>query len=63
MSARDHARLLPCPFCGADESYLEIDMRFLADVYMRCSQCGGTRYRKEILEVTYRGRNIADVLR
>jgi excinuclease ABC subunit A len=29
---------------------------------MKCSQCGGTRYRKEILEVTYRGRNIAEVL-
>ena len=29
---------------------------------MRCSQCGGTRYRDEILEVTYRGRNIAEVL-
>jgi len=29
---------------------------------MKCSQCGGTRYRHEILEVTYRGRNIADVL-
>ena len=29
---------------------------------MRCSQCGGRRYRKEILDVTYRGRNIADVL-
>ncbi len=37
-------------------------MQFLADVYMKCSQCQGRRYRREILEVTYRGRNIADVL-
>ena len=37
-------------------------MQFLADVYIRCSPCGGTRYRDEILEVTYRGRNIAEVL-
>jgi excinuclease ABC subunit A len=50
-----------CPTCNGD-GYLEIDMQFLADVYMRCSQCGGTRYRKEILDVTYRGRNIAEVL-
>jgi excinuclease ABC subunit A len=50
-----------CPACKGD-GCLQIDMQFLADVYMRCSQCGGTRYRKEILDVTYRGRNIADVL-
>jgi excinuclease ABC subunit A len=37
-------------------------MQFLADVYMRCSRCRGARYRKEILNVTYRGRNIAEVL-
>jgi excinuclease ABC subunit A len=37
-------------------------MQFLADVYMKCSQCRGTRYRDEILSVTYRGRNIAEVL-
>src|SRR3989304_2937527 len=50
-----------CPVCNGD-GCLEIDMQFLADVYMRCSQCGGTRYRKEILAITYRGRNIAEVL-
>jgi excinuclease ABC subunit A len=44
------------------EGYLQIDMQFLADVYMKCSQCNGTRYRREILDVTYRGRNIAEVL-
>ena len=50
-----------CSACKGD-GYVKIDMQFLADVYMRCSQCNGTRYRDEILEVTYRGRNIADVL-
>jgi excinuclease ABC subunit A len=50
-----------CPECQGD-GYIQIDMQFLADVYMRCSQCNGTRYRDEILDVTYRGRNIADVL-
>jgi excinuclease ABC subunit A len=50
-----------CSNCHGD-GYLQIDMQFLADVYMRCPQCNGTRYREEILDVTYRGRNIADVL-
>jgi excinuclease ABC subunit A len=50
--------------CGACQGvgFLQIDMQFLADVYMRCPQCNGARYRDEILEVAYRGRNIADVL-
>ncbi len=50
-----------CNACHGD-GYLQIDMQFLADVYMRCPQCNGTRYRDEILDVAYRGRNIADVL-
>ncbi len=39
-----------------------IDMQFLPDVMIRCPECRGTRYRPEVLEVTYRGRNIAEVL-
>ena len=50
-----------CTACNGD-GHTEIDMQFLADVYMKCGQCNGTRYRAEILEVTYRGRNIAEVL-
>ncbi|HEV3024853.1 MAG TPA: excinuclease ABC subunit UvrA, partial [Pirellulales bacterium] len=50
-----------CEACQGDGS-IEIDMQFLADVYMKCSHCQGRRYRREILDVTYRGRNIADVL-
>jgi len=50
-----------CAACQGD-GYIQIDMQFLADVYMRCSQCNGTRYRDEILQVTYRGRSIAEVL-
>jgi excinuclease ABC subunit A len=50
-----------CNTCQGD-GYLQIDMQFLADVYMRCPQCNGARYRDEILDITYRGRNIADVL-
>jgi excinuclease ABC subunit A len=50
-----------CEACGGD-GCVEIDMQFLPDVYVKCSQCQGTRYRKQILQVTYRGRNIAEVL-
>ena len=50
-----------CNECHGD-GCIEIDMQFLADVYMACPQCHGTRYRREVLEVHYRGRNIADVL-
>jgi excinuclease ABC subunit A len=50
-----------CSACEG-QGFLQIDMQFLADVYMRCPQCNGARYRDEILDVTYRGRNIAEVL-
>ncbi len=50
-----------CQTCQGD-GVLEIDMQFLADVYMACPACGGKRYRQEILQVRYRDRNIADVL-
>ncbi len=41
---------------------LRHDMQFLPDVSLTCPECHGTRYRREILEVKYRGRTIADVL-
>ena len=41
---------------------LSIDMQFMADVYVRCPECQGRRYRKEILDVKLRGKSIADVL-
>ena len=50
-----------CPTCNGD-GYLATDMKFLADVLVRCGDCDGTRYRKEILSVRYRGQNIAEVL-
>lgn len=50
-----------CPACEGD-GYVEIDMQFLADVYMKCDQCHGRRYRREVLDIAYRGRSIADVL-
>jgi len=50
-----------CEACRGD-GYTAVDMQFLADVYMKCDQCNGRRYRREILDVRYRGRNIAEVL-
>lgn len=50
--------------CNACEGngFQTVDMQFLPDVLIRCPECRGTRYRPETLEITYRGRNIAEVL-
>jgi excinuclease ABC subunit A len=50
--------------CSACEGngFKTVDMQFLPDVLVRCPECRGTRYRAETLEITYRGRNIAEVL-
>lgn len=50
--------------CGTCQGLgtLAIDLQFLPDVSMTCPDCGGTRYRPEILQVKYRGLNIAEVL-
>jgi excinuclease ABC subunit A len=50
-----------CATCNGDGT-ISIDMQFLADVVMQCPDCHGKRYRKEILDVRYRDRSIADVL-
>jgi excinuclease ABC subunit A len=50
-----------CNHCQGN-GFLTIDMQFLPDVMIRCPECSGTRFRPEILEVSYRGRNIAEVL-
>lgn len=40
----------------------KVEMQFLADLYLTCEECGGTRYRKDVLQVRYRGKNIHEVL-
>ncbi len=50
-----------CETCRG-EGYEKIEMQFLSDVYTSCPECQGSRYRQEILEVTYRGRSIREVL-
>ncbi len=50
-----------CETCeGA--GHLEIEMVFMADVYVPCDDCGGTRFKPDVLEVTVGGRNIHQVL-
>ncbi len=50
-----------CEACEG-HGYRLVDMQFLPDVMVRCPECRGTRYRPEVLEVTYRGRSIAETL-
>jgi excinuclease ABC subunit A len=50
-----------CEACQGD-GILRIEMHFLPDVFVTCEECGGRRYNRETLEITYKGRTIADVL-
>jgi excinuclease ABC subunit A len=50
-----------CEKCEGD-GVLKIEMNFLPPVYVTCEACGGRRYNRETLEITYKGKNIADVL-
>ena len=56
-----------CPTCGGN-GFEHVEMQFLSDVYLRCPDCSGKRYRDEVLEITVQGlgasagRSMADVL-
>ncbi|MCF0174674.1 MAG: excinuclease ABC subunit UvrA [Bacteroidales bacterium] len=50
-----------CPECEG-EGAIHIGMQFMSDVTMVCESCGGKRFKPEILEVKYRGKDISDVL-
>ena len=50
-----------CEKCEGD-GVLKIEMNFLPAVYVTCEACNGKRYNRETLEITYKGKNIADVL-
>lgn len=51
-----------CETC-AGEGYIRIPMQFLADVFVVCNDCNGSRYNQEALEIHYHGKNIAEVLK
>lgn len=50
-----------CEACSG-EGYITIPMHFLNDVFIECNECKGTRYTKEVREIHYLGKHIADVL-
>ncbi|MBU0546217.1 excinuclease ABC subunit UvrA, partial [Patescibacteria group bacterium] len=51
-----------CEAC-AGEGYIRIPMQFLADVFVECNECNGSRYNQEALEIHHHNKNIADVLK
>ena len=50
-----------CPACKGD-GRIKIEMHFLADVFVTCEECQGKRFKKEVLEVRYKGKNIDEIL-
>ncbi len=50
-----------CENCKGD-GQIKIEMQFLPDVYVTCEVCKGKRYNREVLQIDYKGKNIADIL-
>ncbi|MBI3307516.1 MAG: excinuclease ABC subunit UvrA [Candidatus Omnitrophica bacterium] len=51
-----------CPVCKGD-GRIKVEMHFLADVYVPCEECQGKRFKPEILDIDYEGKNLDDVLK
>lgn len=51
-----------CEVCKGDGE-VTIEMQFMADVHLECETCNGKRFKKEVLEVTFEGKNIDDILK
>ena len=50
-----------CETCQG-EGYIEIEMHFLPDMFVKCDACNGSRYNRDTLDITYKGKNIAECL-
>ena len=50
-----------CETCQG-EGEIKVEMQFMADIYLRCESCHGKRFKQEVLEIEYNGKNIADIL-
>jgi excinuclease ABC subunit A len=50
-----------CETCRG-EGFEKVEMQFLSDVFITCPECGGKRFKKDLLEVTYKGQNMHDIL-
>ncbi len=50
-----------CETCQGD-GVIKVEMQFLADIFLECEDCKGTRFKKEVAEINYRNKNIVDVL-
>jgi len=51
-----------CPVCEG-QGQIKIEMQFMPDIYVTCDECHGSRFKEETLEVEYKGKNIADILK
>lgn len=51
-----------CEACEG-QGHKKVEMYFLPDIYVECEECHGKRYNREVLEITYKDKNIADVLK
>ena len=51
-----------CPVCEG-QGQIKIEMQFLPDLYVTCDECHGSRFKQETLEVEYKGKNIAQILK
>lgn len=50
-----------CETCSG-EGETKVEMQFMADIFLKCESCHGKRFKQEVLEVEYNGKNIADIL-
>ncbi len=50
-----------CEKCQGD-GVVKVEMQFLPDIYAKCDECNGQRYKKEVLDIKYNGKNIYEVL-